>query len=130
MTETTSAPQAGTEPTLFETIGGEPAVEAVVGIFYDKVLADPDLVGYFEGVDLEQLKLHQRRFIGQALGAGRPYSGRSMSRAHRDLAITSAAFDRVVEHLAASLSEAGLDEPTIGSIAEVLLPLKGDIVTA
>ncbi|GGX95845.1 group I truncated hemoglobin [Streptomyces minutiscleroticus] len=131
MTDTTSGTPAATSTTsLFEQLGGEPAVAAVVDVFYDKVLSDPDLAPYFAGVDLDRLKQHQRRFIGQALGATRPYSGRSMRKAHEHLAITDAAFGRVVEHLAASLAQAGVDEPTIGTIAEALLPLKPEIVTA
>ncbi|MCX9193599.1 group 1 truncated hemoglobin [Carbonactinospora thermoautotrophica] len=117
-------------PTLFEQIGGEEAVAAVVDIFYGRVLADPDLTHYFEGIDMDRLKAHQRRFIGQALGASAPYSGRTMRAAHEKLGITNAAFDRVVDHLAASLAEAGVDEPTIARIAEAVLPLKADIVTA
>ncbi|GGW76260.1 group I truncated hemoglobin [Streptomyces griseoloalbus] len=119
-----------TQQSLFGQLGGEDAVAAVVDIFYDKVLGDPDLKPYFAGVDLDRLKQHQRRFIGQALGSTRPYSGRSMRKAHEHLAITDAAFGRVVEHLAASLGEAGVDEETIGIVAETLLPLKQDIVTA
>ena len=119
-----------TSTTIFDRIGGEPAVEAVVDIFYDKLLADPALVDYFIGVDLAKLKLHQRRFVGQALGSRVPYTGREMSAAHASLAITDAAFDRVVAHLAASLTEAGVDDATIGEIAGALLPLKPSIVTA
>ena len=125
-TEATEPPSA----TLFEQIGGESAVEAVVDLFYDRVLADALLVGYFGGVEMDRLKRHQQLFIGQALGAKRPFPGRTMKRAHEGLAVTGAAFDRVVKHLAASLADAGLDEKTIESIAELLLPLKADIVTA
>ncbi|WP_078532527.1 group I truncated hemoglobin [Streptomyces hokutonensis] len=130
---TESLPVEATEltaATLFDQIGGEPAVEAVVDLFYDRVLADPLLADYFGGVEIGRLKRHQRLFIGQALGAKRPFPGRTMKRAHEGLAVTDAAFDRVVEHLAASLADAGLDEKTIGSIAELLLPLKADIVRA
>jgi hemoglobin len=105
-------------------------VEAVVDIFYDKVLADPELAGWSGGVDMDRLKRHRRLFVGQALGARRPYPGRAMRAAHASLAITDAAFDKVVQHLAASPAGAGVDAPTIGSIAEVLLPLKGESVTA
>jgi hemoglobin len=132
MTDTTSGapvPAAGS-PSLFEQLGGEPAIAAVVDLFYDKVLGDPTLQPYFAGVDVDRLKQHQRRFIGQALGATRPYSGRSMRKAHEDLAITHAAFARVVEHLAAALAEAGVDEASIGAVANILVPLQEDIVTA
>ncbi|MFJ9723716.1 group 1 truncated hemoglobin [Streptomyces sp. NPDC101209] len=131
MTDTTSRTPAPTpSPTLFEQLGGEDAVGAVVDLFYARVLDDPDLRPYFTGVDLDRLKQHQRRFIGQALGATRPYSGRSMRKAHEHLAVTDDAFGKVVGHLAGALTEAGVDEATIGTIAEALLPLKADIVTA
>ncbi|MFE7853878.1 group 1 truncated hemoglobin [Streptomyces sp. NPDC057403] len=131
MTDTTSGTPAPTpSPTLFEQLGGEDAVGAVVDLFYARVLDDPDLRPYFTGVDLDRLRQHQRRFIGQALGATRPYSGRSMRKAHEHLAVTDDAFGKVVGHLAGALTEAGVDEATIGTIAEALLPLKADIVTA
>lgn len=130
MTESLATDAESTEVTLFEKIGGEPAVEAVVELFYGRVLADPELAGYFEGVEIARLKRHQALFVGQALGSRKPFQGRTMQRAHAGLAITEAAFDLVVGHLAASLAEAGLDEDTIGSIAALLLPLKPDIVTA
>ncbi|MER7834536.1 group 1 truncated hemoglobin [Streptomyces sp. NPDC096040] len=106
---TAGTPAPAATPTLFEQLGGEEAVGAVV---------------------LDRLKQHQRRFIGQALGTTRPYSGRSMRKAHEHLAVTEDAFGRVVTHLAGALTEAGVGEETIGTIAQTLLPLKEDIVTA
>lgn len=119
-----------TSDTIFDQIGGEAAVEAVVEIFYGKVLADPELKDYFATTDIEGLKRHQARFVGMALGATRPYSGRSMKKAHEGMGITEVQFNLVVGHLAAALTEAGVDGPTIEAIAEKLVPLKGDIVTA
>lgn len=130
MTESLAEGAESTDVTLFDRIGGEPAVAAVVEIFYGRVLADPALAGYFEGVDLDRLKRHQALFVGQALGSRRPFPGRTMKQAHAGLAVTDDAFDRVVGHLAASLAEAGLDDETIAGIAALLVPLKADIVTA
>ncbi|WP_205325282.1 group 1 truncated hemoglobin [Glycomyces sp. YM15] len=124
---TDASPESTT--TILEQIGGEAAVEAVVEIFYGKVLGDDQLADYFIESDMDQLKKHQARFVAQALGGTRPYSGRSMQKAHEGRGITGADFDRVVEHLAASLVEAGVDGDTIGVIAGALAPLKGDIVT-
>lgn len=116
--------------TIFDRIGGDDAVAAVVELFYAKVLADPELSGWFGGVDMAALKMHQRRFVGHALGSRVPYTGREMAAAHRNLAVTDAAFDRVVGHLAAALGEAGVDDATIATIAGALAPLRPDIVTA
>lgn len=40
--------------TLFEKLGGEPAVDAAVDIFYKKVLADDRISGFFDGIDMDR----------------------------------------------------------------------------
>ncbi|GAA3390484.1 group I truncated hemoglobin [Cryptosporangium minutisporangium] len=116
--------------TNFDRIGGAPAVAAVVDVFYEEVLADPLLAPYFEGVDLERLKEHQRLFVGQALGAGPPYTGRAMNVAHAGLGITPAAFAAVIGHLGAALADAGADDEMIYQAVDALAPLAPEIITA
>ncbi|GAA2897688.1 group 1 truncated hemoglobin [Streptomyces mexicanus] len=130
MSDLASTAAQRSAPSLYDQLGGEPAIATVVDLFYDKVLGDPALAAYFTGVDLDRLKHHQRRFIAQALGAARPYTGRSLRKAHEHLSVTEEAFGRVVEHLAASLAEAGADESAIGTVAQLLTPLREHIVTA
>ncbi|NGN63257.1 group 1 truncated hemoglobin [Streptomyces sp. A7024] len=114
-------------PSLYETIGGAPAVGAAVDDFYVRVLADPELAGYFTGVPIDKLKAHQRDFIGAALGGPEAYEGLGMEAAHAKLGITPEHFDRVVGHLAGTLESLGVDAPTIKEIAGALAPLKADI---
>jgi hypothetical protein len=45
--------------TLYEKLGGEAAVQAAVTSFYDKLLADPLLAHFFEGVDMRRLAMKQ-----------------------------------------------------------------------
>ena len=63
---------------IFDRIGGDDTVRAAVDLFYDKVLDDPSLVGYFDGVDIPHLRVHQRAFISAALGGPEEYSGPSI----------------------------------------------------
>ncbi|MDG4865811.1 group 1 truncated hemoglobin [Streptomyces sp. T-3] len=114
---------------IFERIGGEPAVAAVVDVFYQRVLADEQLARYFVDSNFAALKAHQRSFIAHALGATTPYGGRAMGEAHAELAITAPDFDRVVGHLAVALADSGVDQATIADIALALVPLKDAIVT-
>jgi hemoglobin len=118
------------DQSLYACIGGAPAVAAAVEGLYDRILVDPELAPYFAGVGVEQLKTHQRAFIAAALGGPERHVGRSMVDAHRHLQITDTAFARVVDHLAATLSELGLSDATITAIAAALAPLKPDIVSA
>jgi len=115
---------------IYADIGGRPAVDAAVSQFYERVLADPSLSPYFDGIDIDRLKRHQRAFMGMALGGPVAYAGRDMATAHAGLEITSGAFDAVVQHLATTLESLGVPDATIGEIAGALLPLKGDIVTS
>jgi hemoglobin len=113
---------------IYTEIGGAPAVSAAVDDFYRRVLADPALAGYFTGSDVNRVKAHQRMFIGAALGGPAGYAGRAIREAHAGLHIRDADFDRVVGHLAATLTSLGVADPTIGKIADALGPLREQIV--
>ena len=115
---------------IFDSIGGSPAVQTAVDDFYTRVLADPQLAPYFTDVDMRHLKTHQRAFVAAAIGGPQIYSGRDMAAAHAGLAITDRDFDAVVAHLVATLTGLGVPEETIGQIGGALAPLRGDIVTA
>jgi hemoglobin len=115
---------------IFDSIGGGPAVHAAVDDFYRRVLADPQLAPYFTGVDRQHLKAHQRAFIAAAIGGPQLYAGRDMAAAHAGLAITDADFDAVVTHLVATLAGLGVPDETIAQIGGALMPLRRDIVTA
>ncbi len=117
--------------TIYDEIGGAPAVDAVVEAFYQRLLADPDLLGYFEGRDMARLKSHQRALVTVALGGtSEEYNGRMMHPAHAGLAITHEAFDRVLDHLAATLAEAGVPFVATAKILAILQPLRTDVVQA
>ncbi|MFI6633757.1 group 1 truncated hemoglobin [Nonomuraea fuscirosea] len=113
---------------IFDQIGGASAVSAVVDEFYQRVVADPALAGYFTGTDLDKLKAHQRSFVAAALGGPQEYRGRTMGEAHAGLAITAEAFDTVVGHLAGALTHCGVPPETITTIAGALAPLRDQIV--
>ena len=117
--------------TIYEEIGGEPAVAAVVEALYDRVVADPSLMPYFDGRDLDRLKAHQRALVSVALGGGaQGYTGRMMHPAHAGMAITHEAFDKVLDHLSAALVEAGLPDATTAKVLAILRPLRTDVVQA
>ncbi len=117
--------------TIYDEIGGEPAVSAVVAELYRRLLADPDLTSYFEGRDLNRLEAHQRALVAVALGGtSEEYTGRMMHPAHAGLGITDEAFDKVLDHLADVLAGAGVAGVTVARILAILRPLRTDVVEA
>jgi hemoglobin len=115
--------------TIYDEIGGAPTVTVVVEGLYRRVLADPDLRSYFDGHDLARLKAHQRALVTVALGGtSEEYNGRMMHPAHAGLAITNEAFDKVLDHLLAVLTDVGVPAVTSAKILAILQPLRTDVV--
>ena len=115
--------------TMYEDIGGAPAVAAVVDAFYQRLLHDPDLAEFFAGKDMAGLKAHQRALVTVALGGtSEEYNGRMMQPAHAGLGITHDAFDRVLDHLSTVLAEASVPPVTTAKILAILEPLRSDVV--
>jgi hemoglobin len=115
---------------IYDQIGGGPAVAAAVDDLYTRVLGDRELAGYFTGIDMARQKTHLRAFVAAALGGPQLYAGRDMRGAHGRLGITAAAFDSVVAHLAGALAGLGVPPAQIDAIAGTLAPLRADIVAA
>lgn len=116
-------------PSIYEQIGGQEALVAVVDDFYDRVLADAELVGFFKGTSMPRLKGMQVEFFAAALGGPDEYRGRSMKEVHRGRGIGQHHFDLVAKYLADSLLGAGVPEETTGAIIGAIAPLSGDIVS-
>ena len=116
-------------PSLFDQLGGNDSITAVVADFYGRVLADNTLSYLFTGVDLDRLHRHQAKFIGYALGGPNQYKGRTMRAAHKDLAITETQFAAVAGHLAASLSAFDVPLHLIDQVIHHVAQLKDDVVT-
>lgn len=117
-----------TTTTLFEEIGGHEAVETVVDEFYNRVLADESLRGFFGNVDMNRQRRHQTNFITMALGGPNGYAGRSIKQAHQRLPITNDHFDRVARHLSESLAWAGVGPEEIRRVLAIVDPLRSDVV--
>lgn len=116
--------------TIYETIGGEEALTKVVDDFYERVLADTELAGFFSGTNMSRLKGRQVEFFAAALGGPHPYSGLSMKDAHRGRGIGQKHFDLVVGYLVESMGAAGVPQSTVDEILGALAPLAGDIVSS
>ena len=126
---TTSQTQANVQDSsLYARLGGEPAIQAVVDAFYERVLADPTVNRFFKAKQMPELKQRQVEFFTTALGGPEIYQGRSMREAHQKLNITGEQFDAVAGHLGDALAALGVDQESAGEVLEIIAPLKEDIV--
>ncbi|MBR7828569.1 group 1 truncated hemoglobin [Actinospica sp. MGRD01-02] len=115
---------------FYERIGGGPALQLAVGEFYELVLADEELKGFFAETDLAQLKKHQAALLASVLGGPSAYAGRDMVDAHAGLGITERQFLLVRDYLLSVLWKLHVPVDIIDAVTSTVLSLKGSIVTA
>ena len=72
-----------TPVTIYEQIGGAPAVEAAVDIFYRKVLTDDRIGRFFDDVDMDRQSAKQKAFLTMVFGGPANYTGADMRRGRR-----------------------------------------------
>ncbi|WP_276356359.1 group I truncated hemoglobin [Cohnella caldifontis] len=117
-----------TKENLFEKLGGEEAIAKVVDKFYDKVMADGTVNGFFARTDMEKQRRHQADFIGYALGSGKKYTGQSMSKVHAGMNLQPKHYDAIVNHLSSTLREFGTSPEDIRKVEDTVNTLRDDIL--
>ncbi len=123
----------GREATLYERLGGKPAIEAVVDNFLSRLSADPRLTNQqvrkrLEAIHVPSLKIQVVNQLCEATGGPCKYTGRDMKMSHAGLEITSREFDIGVEDLVATLDKFKVGEREKKELLALLGPLKKDIV--
>ena len=117
---------------LYDRLGGEPAVDAAVDKFYDKVLADDRIKHFFEGVDMVRQRAHQKLFLTYAFGGAPSYPGRAMREAHQrlvtDMGLSDEHFDAVLENLATTLKELGVPDELVTEAANIAESTRDDVL--
>ncbi len=119
------------QPSLYERIGGEAAVNAAVDVFYRKVLVDDRINSFFEGIDMDKQAAKQKAFLTLALGGPSNYSGKDMRDAHAHLVakgLNDTHFDAVMENLGATLTELGVPGDLIAEAAAIAESTRGDVL--
>ena len=118
------------DATLYDRLGGEPAVGAVVNEFYDRVLADEQVSHHFDDVDMMDQRSHQTKFLSAVTGGPMQYEGDDMETAHEGMAITDSEFDAVAGHLDAALREFDVADADREAVMETVEGYRDDIVEA
>jgi len=121
-------PAAAPDKTLFERLGGMPAIEAVVKDFLGNVGADARINGRFAGTDLGHLEKMLDEQVCAATGGPCTYTGKSMAAAHAGMKVTDVEFDALVEDLAKSLDKFSVPAREKGELLGALGGMKSDIV--
>jgi len=122
-----------TEKSLYDRLGGQPAIQAVASGLVDKILADNRVNKWFAHAasSPENTKLYKQKlsdFICQSTGGPCQYTGLDMATAHKGRGVTSEAFSAVAEDLSALLDQLKVPAKEKGEVMTLVGSLKPSIV--
>lgn len=120
------------QPTLYDQLGGQPAVNAAVDIFYRKVLSDDRISRFFDGVDMEKQIAKQKAFLTMVFGGPANYTGKDMREGHAHLVskgLNDSHVDAVIENLGKTLSELGVAPNLIAQVAAIAESVRNDVLS-
>lgn len=120
--------ETAAQATLFERIGGMPAVHAAVDVFYSKVLGDERINHFFNKTDMVTQSRKLMGFLAYAFGAPMNYSGKNMRQAHASMQLTEEHFNAVAGHLVATLEELGVKQELIDQVVAIALSTRDDVL--
>ena len=118
--------------TLFDEIGGEEAIDLFVEQFYQKVMDDPRVNHFFEGMNMRTQKRHQAFFLTYAFG-GLPFNpGRSLREAHQELVeeenLGDVHFDAIVEHIQNTLTDLNVATDNVEKVVSLVEQTRHEIL--
>ena len=123
----TQAGQGGKQ-SLYNRLGGKPAITAVIDQFVANVANDKRINERFATTDIPRLKKNLIDQVCMASGGPCTYRGRDMKTTHAGMRITTADFNALVEDLVASLNTFKVPEAEKKELLGLLGPMKKDIV--
>ena len=132
-----SAAQAAVAKSLYERLGGEPAITAVIDEFVARAASDPAVNFVRKGKkrtwdptpeNVAKLKKHLVQFVASVAGGPQTYEGKDMAAAHRDMEITDAEFDAIAADLKASLDKFNVPAKEENELLTAVGTLRGSIV--
>ncbi len=125
------------EKSLYERLGGEKAITAVVDDFVARTAKNEKVNFFRKGTDKEwkptpaqvdQLKKYLVELIGSATGGPQKYTGRDMKSSHAGMKITEAEFNAMAADLKATLDQFKVPAKEQDELFKIVGSTKGDIV--
>ena len=117
-----------TSPSLYDRLGGKPAVIAVVNDLVERMTADKRIRWKFVFANVSRLTTMVVDHLCQAAGGPCSHPDRALPAVLADMAFTSEQFDVLVDDLKASLDKLRVGEREKAEVLSLVWHIKKDIV--
>lgn len=123
-----AACQGQPQPSLYDRLGGLPAIAAVTDEFLANVVADPVINKRFQGGNVAKLKDLLVNQVCEASGGPCKYAGRDMKTSHKGMDISDAEFDAMAGDMVKALDKLRVPSREKGEVMALLGSMRADIV--
>jgi hemoglobin len=120
--------QAGSGPTLYQQLGGKPAITKVVDDMVANVAADNRINHYFAKTNIPHLEMELVTQICQGTGGPCHYTGPSMRQTHKGMNLSTADFNALVEDLQKSMDSNNVPLGLQNQLLALLAPMEPHVV--
>lgn len=117
-----------TPRSLYDRVGGQAAIVAVVDRFVANLSADERIADRFGMTNPDRRKRLLVEQVCEASGGPCKYSGRDMKSAHEGYSITKEEFDWTAAHLVEALDHFKVPEAEKNELVGIIAGMQGDIV--
>lgn len=117
-----------TPATLYERLGEKAAIDAVVERFLYRIADDAEMVGFFANTNIDFFAASLASKLCDVSDGPCRYEGPPMDRAHQNMGLTDADFNRLVEHLDTAMQKEGIALGTRNELLGRLAPMYADVM--
>lgn len=119
---------AATERSLYQRLGGEEGVDALVYELLVNIAGDERVVHRFRAVDIEKFRRGFALYICSITDGGCVYENDSMRAIHAGHNYTDTEFNAIVSNLIKAMDSQGIDTRTQNALLARLAPTYKDVV--
>jgi hemoglobin len=116
---------------IYERLGGEPAMQELAENFYRKMLSDERVSGFFDDIDMDKQIAKQKAFLTLVAGGPNNYTGRDMRSSHAHLlkrGLNDTHVDVVIHYLGETLAEMGAPQDIIDAVKAAANGARNDVL--
>ena len=114
--------------TLYDDLGGEAGIAAIVDRLLDRMAADPEVAPFFAKTNMDRFERLLKEHLCALADGPCQYTGDSMRDAHRGHGITDASFTALAEDLELAMDDVHVPFNVQNRLLARLAPLHGEIV--
>jgi hemoglobin len=122
------SPAQAAGPTLYEQLGGKPAITKVVHDMIVNVAADNRINHFFAKTNIPHLQMELVNQVCEGTGGPCKYTGLTMKQAHKGMHLKTADFNALVEDLQKSMDSNNVPLGLQNQLLAILAPMQPDVV--